>query len=40
MNDQHEDMGEESNFDITEDGKLVKNDEKDADFEEDLTFDG
>lgn len=29
-----------TDFTITEDGKLVKDDEEDADFEEDLTFDG
>lgn len=40
MNDQHEDIGEESDFQVTEDGKLVENDEQNVDFEEDLTFDG
>jgi hypothetical protein len=28
-----------TDFDITEDGKLVKDEEEDADFEENLTFD-
>ena len=28
-----------TDFDITEDGKLVKDEDEDADFEEDLTFD-
>jgi hypothetical protein len=31
---------DEQIFDVDEDGKLVKTDEEDADFEEDLTFDG
>lgn len=29
-----------TDFDVNEDGKLVKEDEEEADFEEDLTFDG
>jgi hypothetical protein len=32
-------MTDEKEFEITEDGKLVENDEQDADFEENLTFD-
>jgi hypothetical protein len=28
-----------NDFEITDDGKLVKGDKEDADFEEDLTFD-
>lgn len=28
-----------TDFDVDENGKLVKEDEQDADFEEDLTFD-
>jgi len=39
MNDQHEDIGTDSQFDVTDDGKLVKDEETDADFEENLTFD-
>jgi hypothetical protein len=34
------DTTEDKQFEVTDDGKLVKNDEQDADFEEDLTFDG
>lgn len=30
----------ERDFEITDEGKLVESDENDADFEEDLTFDG
>lgn len=37
---QKTDETENREFEITEDGKLVKTDEEDADFEEDLTFDG
>lgn len=29
-----------TDFEVDEDGKLVKDEETDADFEEDLTFDG
>lgn len=29
-----------TDFTVTEDGKLEKDDEEEADFEEDLTFDG
>jgi hypothetical protein len=29
-----------TDFEITEDGKLVKEEEEEADFEENLTFDG
>jgi hypothetical protein len=32
-------MTDNADFEVTEDGKLRKNDEKDVDFEEDLTFD-
>lgn len=40
MNDQHEDIGGyDGRFDVTEDGKLKKTDDKPADFEENLTFD-
>lgn len=39
MNDQHQDLdGTEREFEIV-DGKLVKTNTEDADFEEDLTFD-
>lgn len=31
---------EEKRFEVTDDGKLVDNEEHDADFEENLTFDG
>lgn len=38
MNDQHQDIGgSDREFEIV-DGKLVKTDSKDADFEENLTF--
>ena len=30
---------DEQKFEVTEDGKLVKNDEQPVDFEENLTFD-
>jgi len=32
-------MTEHTTFEVTKDGKLVKADEENADFEEDLTFD-
>lgn len=32
-------MKDSKQFEITEDGKLVKSDEEEADFEENLTFD-
>jgi hypothetical protein len=41
MNDQHEDIEpEEQRYEITEDGKLVAVESSDADFEDDLRFDG
>ena len=35
----NEDIETDGRFDITEDGLLVKKDDKPADFEENLTFD-
>jgi len=35
-----QDTDDDKQFEVTDDGKLVKDDEQDADFEEDLTFDG
>lgn len=37
MTDKNDD---EKRFEITEDGKLVQNEDEPADFEENLTFDG
>jgi hypothetical protein len=41
INDESEEAGEpEGRFSVTDDGKLIENDETRADFEENLTFDG